>query len=285
MKIILSADRICDLPEDVLGHFDIETIPYHINLENTDYLDSVNIFPQDLYEAYWEKKILPKTSAVNVGEYLKYFEKWTSRGYSVIHFCLGSDLTSSYSNCKIAAEELGDVYVVDSGNLSSAVGLQLMDCRKMIDDGMDIKDIYEYFVDNKTKYHGGFVLSNLEFLKAGGRCSSLAAYGASILNIKVEIIVNNTCGSMTSGAKYRGPMKKVVPKFVNEKIRKYPDLKRDKICITHSGMDASIIDSVKNTIEKNMGIEKIYVCEASCTISTHCGPDCFGLFFATEDKY
>ena len=254
-------------------------------MDNKDYLDSVNIFPEDLYAAYREKNILPKTAAVNVVEYLDYFKKWTSKGYSVIHFCLGSSLTSSYENCRIAAEELGNVYVIDSGNLSSAVGLQLMDCRKMIDDGRDIKDINEYFKESKGKYHGGFVLDTLDFLKAGGRCSALAAYGASLLKLKVEIVVNNSCGSMKPGSKYRGSMEKVIFKFVKDKVDMYPDLKMDKICITHSGMDESYINAVKDTINDTMEVDEIYVCKASCTISTHCGPDCFGLFFATENSY
>lgn len=284
MKIILSADGICDLPKNVLKDYNIETIPYHIIIDGKEYFDNVNIYPKDIYEIYNEKNLLPKTSSINVIEYMEYFKKWIDEGYQVIHFCLGSSLTSSYQNCRIAAEELGNIKVIDSGNLSSAVGLQLMDCRKMIDEGIAIGDIEKYFNESSMKYHGGFVLNSLEFLKEGGRCSALAAYGASLLNLKLEIIVDNSCGSMKPGTKYRGSMERVIPKYIRDTFNEYKDIRKDVLCITHSGIEESMMKNLKGFIEESWGVEKIHICKASSTISSHCGPGTFGLFFATQDN-
>lgn len=282
MKIILSADRTCDITEEIRTQYNIETIPYHIILENKEYRDNVDIEPGDLYQAYWDRKVLPKTSAINVDEYIHYFEPWVKKGYAVIHFCLGSALTSSYQNCKLAAEELKNVYVLDSGNLSSAIGLQLMDCRKMIDDGMDAEELYTYFTKHTMRYHASFVLDTLEFMKAGGRCSSTTAFGANLLHIKPEIEVDNTCGAMKIGTKYRGNLERVLPKYVKDKLKQYPDIIKDKIFITHSGIDDTLITLVKNTINEVATFEKVYVSVASCTISCHCGPGTLGILFATE---
>lgn len=284
MKIILSADKTCDLTTELMETYDVSTIPYHISLEGNDYTDSIDITPDALYEAYRERKALPKTSAINAYEYTQYFEHWTSQGYAVIHFCLGSALTSSYQNCCVAASELENVYVVDSCNLSSAIGLQIIDCRKMIDEGKEAADIYEYFSHNQQKYHGSFVIDTYEFLKAGGRCSALAAFGANLLNIKVSIEVDNTSGSMGVGKKYRGKQERVLQQYVKDKLNQYPDIIKDKIFITHSGIDESLVELVKKTIEETMPFENIYVTTASCTISCHCGPGTLGILFATEEN-
>ncbi|MGN0350027.1 MAG: DegV family protein [Roseburia sp.] len=284
MKIILSADRTCDLTEELRETYGVEMIPYHISLEGKDYTDNVDITPEDLYQAFWDRKALPKTSAINVFEYKKYFEQWTSQGYAVIHFCLGSVLTSSYQNCCIAAEELENVYVIDSCNLSSAIGLQILDCRKKIEEGMTPEEIYEYFSNNQQKYHGSFVIDTYEFLKAGGRCSSIAAFSANLLNIKVSIEVDNTSGGMNVGKKYRGKQEKVLTQYVKDKLAQYPDIVRDKIFITHSGIDEKCIELVRKTIEEAMEFEHIYVTKASCTISSHCGPGTLGILFATEES-
>lgn len=284
MKIILSADRTCDLTAELKEQYQVETIPYHISLEGKDYTDSVDITPSDLYEAYWDRKALPKTSAINAYEYQQYFEQWTTQGYAVIHFCLGSALTSSYQNCCVAASELSNVYVVDSCNLSTATGLQIMDCRKMIDDGMEAADIHEYFSHNQQKYHGSFVVDTYEFLKAGGRCSAIAAFGANLLNIKVSIEVDNTSGSMGVGKKYRGKQERVLQQYVKDKLNQYPDIIKDKIFITHSGVDEHIVEIVRQTIEETMKFDHIYVTTASCTISCHCGPGTLGILFATEEN-
>ena len=284
MKIILSADKTCDLTEDLREKYQVETMPYHIHLEGKQYIDNEDIHPEDLYRAYWERKALPKTAAVNMAEYMDYFEKWTSQGYAVIHFCLGSALTSSYQNCVLAAGELKNVYVIDSCNLSTAISLQIMDCRSMIDANTPAEEIYDYFSHNRQRYHASFVVDTLEFLVAGGRCSSVAAFGANLLNIKVSIEVDNTSGGMGVGKKYRGNLQRVLKQYVKDKLSEYPDIVTDKIFITHSGIDDSYIELVRRTVEETMHFEHIYVTQASCTISSHCGPGTLGILSATENN-
>lgn len=282
MEIILSADRTCDLTEELRNEYQIVTMPYHIHLEGKDYIDNVDITPQELYQAYWDRKVLPKTAAVNTYEYVEYFKQWTEKGYAVIHFCLGSALTSSCQNARLAAEELENVYIIDSGNLSSATGLQVMDCRRMIEEGKEPEEIQRYFTENTQKYHGSFVVDTLEFLRAGGRCSAVAAFGANLLNIKPGIEVDNTNGSMAVGKKYRGKLEKVLPQYVKDKLAQYPDIITDKIFITHSGISDECVEIVKKTIAEIMHFDHVYVTVASCTISSHCGPGTLGILFATE---
>lgn len=291
MQIILSADSTCDLTEEMRSEFDVHTMPYHIHLEGKDYIDNVDITPEELYQAYWDRKALPKTAAVNTYEYTEYFSQWTTQGFAVIHFCLGSGLTSSCQNCKLAAEELENVYVIDSGNLSTATGLQVMDCRKMIEEGKGPEEIYRYFSENQQKYHASFIVDTLEFLAAGGRCSAVTAFGANLLNIKPCIEVDNTSGNMNVGKKYRGKLERVLVSYVKDKLAQYMgetgdagNIRTDKIFITHSGIDESYIAIVRQTIEEILHFERIYVTKASCTISSHCGPGTLGILFATKEK-
>ena len=282
MKIILSADRTCDLTPEMRERFQVETMPYHIHLEGQDYLDSEDIFPEDLYQAYWDRKALPKTAAVNTYEYMEYFKKFVEEGCAVIHFCLGSALTSSCMNAKLASQEYDNVYVIDSCSLSTGMGLQVMDCRKMIDEGKDAEEIYNYFNESQQKYHASFVVDTLEFLQAGGRCSALAAMGANLLNLKVGIEVDNTSGKMGVGKKYRGQLKRVLPQYVKDKLAQYGDIRTDRIFITHSGIDEQCIELVRQTILETMHFDEVLVSQASCTISCHCGPSTLGILFATE---
>ena len=78
-KIILSADSTCDLGDELKARYDVSYYPYHINLDGEEYLDNVTITTDKIYEAYWNKKVLPKTSAINVVEYMEYFKKWSWR--------------------------------------------------------------------------------------------------------------------------------------------------------------------------------------------------------------
>ena len=98
MKTIISADRTCDLNKELLNTYNVHTIPYSIELDGEHYYDNVDITLEEIFQAYKDKKVLPKTSAINVGESTEYFKSLVGGFTSeceVLHFCLGSALSSS----------------------------------------------------------------------------------------------------------------------------------------------------------------------------------------------
>ena len=281
-KIILSADSTCDLGDELKEKYQVHYYPFHIILEGQDYQDNVDITPEDIFQRYYEKKVLPKTAAINVREYVEYFRPFVEQGYEVIHLNLGSALSSAHQNCMLAARELEGVYPVDSGNLSTGIGHLVLDAGEMIKAGLEAKEIAEKMKERKGRVHSSFILDTLKFMSAGGRCSNVMALGANLLNIKPCIEVNNQDGSMDVGKKYRGSLKKVLPLYVKDKLQEYGEISRDKIFITHSGIDQEYIELVRRTIQEEMEFQNIYVTRASCTISCHCGPNTLGILFETR---
>lgn len=280
--IILSADSTCDLDPELKERYHVNYFPLHIILEGKDYTDNVDITPEDVYQAYYDRRILPKTSAVNVQEYIDHFRPWVGAGYEVIHINLGHALSSSYQNCCLAAEELGHVHVVDSGNLSTGTGLLVVAAGKMIAQGMDAASIADALRARTRKCHASFVLDTLTFLHAGGRCSAVAALGANMLKLKPCIQVDNRDGSMGVGKKYRGALDKVLVKYVKDELARYPDINTDLLFITHSGIPREYIDLVKKTVNDTIQFQEIHITKASCTISCHCGPNTLGILFETR---
>lgn len=105
-KIILSADSTCDLGDELRQRYHVQYYPFHVILDGKAYSDGVDLVPDQIYQVYEEKHILPKTAAINAAEYVEYFKKWTDQGYEVIHVTLGSGLSATYQNCCLAAKEL-----------------------------------------------------------------------------------------------------------------------------------------------------------------------------------
>ncbi len=281
-KIILSADSTCDLDTDLKERYHVNYFPLHIILNGKEYRDNIDITPEQVYQEYYDHKVLPKTAAVNAQEYIDHFRPWVEDGCEVIHINLGSALSCSYQNCCIAAEELGHVHVIDSCNLSTGTGLLVVAAGKMIEQGLDALSIAEALRARTAKCHASFVLDTLTFLHAGGRCSSLAALGANMLKLKPCIQVDNHDGSMGVGKKYRGSLDKALEKYVRDELEKYPDINTDLLFITHSGIPQEYIDLVRKTIDETMHFKEIHVTKASCTISCHCGPNTLGILFETK---
>ena len=281
-KIILSADATCDLPKELVEKFNVHIVPLHITFEGNDYLDNVDITADVIFDAYWKNKTLPKTAAINISEYSVLFENWVNEGYDVIHINLSSAISASHQNCKIAASEFENVYVIDSKNLSTAAGLIVMQAGKFIKEGFSAKEVYEKTLDKVSKAHASFVLDTLEFMKAGGRCSSVVALGANLLNLKPCISVDNETGKMGVGKKYRGDLSKVLPKYVADQLSMYDNIDTESIFVTHTVIDDKLVELVKSSIKENMNFENIYESVASCTISSHCGPATLGILFLTK---
>ena len=281
-KIILSADSTCDLDEELKERYHVNYFPLHINLNGKDYLDNVTITPEEIYQEYYDHKVLPKTAAVNVQEYIEHFRPWVEDGYEVIHVNLGHALSSSYQNCCLAAQELGHVHVIDSCNLSTGTGLTVVAAGKMIEEGLDAETIAEKLRGGTSRRHASFILDTLTFLSAGGRCSSVTAFGANMLKLKPCIQVDNRDGSMAGGKKYRGALDKVLVKYAKDELARYSDINTDLLFITHSGIPQDYIDLVKKTVEDTIPFKEIHITKASCTISCHCGPNTLGILFETN---
>ena len=282
--VIISADRTCDLPQEKVEQLQIPTIPYHINLEDKEYIDSVDIMPDDLYKAYWERKALPKTSAISMGEYIDFFTPMVEAGNTVVHLTLGSALSSSYNNCRMAAQEFdGKVFVIDSSSLSTGIGLLVLKACDMRDAGMEAAEIAKEITAMIPKSHASFVLDTLEFMAAGGRCSTVAAFGANLLKLKPSIKVHNDeNGAMKVDKKYRGEMSKVLVSYVKDQMALYPDIDTSRVFITHSGIEDRMVDTVREALLEHHEFGEILVSRASCTICCHCGPGTLGVLFLTK---
>lgn len=281
-KVIVTADSTCDLNDELKNRYGILTIPLHITMNDKCCEDMVNITPDDIYDNFYKTGSLPKTSAISIGEYMSFFRPFTEQGFEVVHINIGGALSSSAQNAAAAAKELSGVYAVDSYNLSSATGHLVIEAAKLAQQGLTGKEIAAKVSALRSKTHASFIIDKLNFLRAGGRCSTLAMLGANLLNLKPCIEVDNKDGSMTVGKKYRGKLDRVLAQYVDERLGQYDNIRKDRIFITHSGISREIEQAVYEQIKSRNYFDEIYITKASCTISSHCGPNTLGILFMTE---
>ena len=144
------------------------------------------------------------------------------------------------------------------------------------------KDIVDELNNMKKNLHSSFIINKLDFLHAGGRCSTVAALGANLLKLKPCIEVDNNDASMHVGKKYRGDLKSTLVKYISEKLSSYDNIDTKRIFIAYTEIDDETLLEIKEEILKNVKFEEIYTSQASCTISCHCGPGTLGILFMTK---
>ena len=280
IKII--SDSTADLPKELIEKYDIEVLPLSVTLGENSYKDGLEISAQDIFKYYEETKGLPKTSAVSVLEYTEAFTPWVEKGYDIIHFTISSTMSSCYQNACIAAVELGHVWSIDSANLSSGIGLQVVLAAELAAKGESAEVIAKHIAEAKTRVDASFILNQLEFLHKGGRCSGVAALGANLLKLKpcIEVVE----GKMKVGKKYRGAYEKCAIKYVRDRLEGNDNIETDIIFLTWTGVDAHLLKEIEKEIKKYHKFHTIIVNEAGSTITGHCGPGTFGILYFRKEN-
>ena len=163
-NIIIASDSTCDLSQELITRYQIKILPLGVSLGQKQFTDGVDITPDDIYAHYAATGELPKTSAVNIAQFDDFFREHTADGSSIVLFTISSDMSSTCSNAKIAAEEYDNVYVVDSQTLSSGSGLLVIAAAKMAAEGLCAKEIAERCEELVSRVDASFVVDDLDFL-------------------------------------------------------------------------------------------------------------------------
>ena len=279
-RIKITGDSTIDLSKELLTKNNITIFPLYVNMGDDSYRDGVTIVPDDIY-AYVEKTgVLPKTSAPSVGDYLEFFTKVKEDADTVLHFSLGSGFSSSFQNARIASEELDNVYVIDSANLSTGTGLLVLEACEMVKKGATAEEIIKEIEKLIPKVDASFIIHQLDYLAKGGRCSSLVAMGANVLKLRPTILVKD--GKMEVGKKYRGAYVDCVKNYIKDRLENGEGIRKKRVFITNTACDGKTLEVAINTVNDLVNFEEVLHTMASCTISTHCGANTLGVLFIRE---
>lgn len=278
--VAITADSPIDLTPELAEQFNIAIIPLYVTLADKTYRDGIDIVPEDIFKRYEAEKIIPRTSSIPIPDYIDFFRSFTDKGIAVVHFSLSSEISSTHQNALIAAEELEDVYIFDSLNLSTGIALLAEKACKMRDNHVEAEKIFEAVNALRGRICQSFVLDKLEFLRKGGRCSALTALGANMLSIHPSIEVR--AGKLELAKKYRGKIETIQLHFIDDQLNKHNDVNLETVFICHSGIPDVQLNAIRSLVTQNLDFKEIIVTKAGCTISTHCGPDCLGFAYLTN---
>ncbi len=281
-KIVITSDSTTDLSPELIERYGIKTLPMRITLGDKTYRDTIDIVPDDIYEHQRKYGELPKTCATNVGECTDFFKPFVDEGFSVIHFTISSEMSSTYNNSVIAASEFDNVYIVDTKNLSTGGGLLMLAACDMIKAGKSAKEIADECTRLAAYVDASFVIDSLEYLYKGGRCSALSVMGANLLKLKPCIEVKN--GKMGVGKKYRGKFAEVLKQYTEDRLANREDLVKTRVFITHAGCAKDVVDSIAQIVKSKGIFDEVYVTRAGCTVSSHCGANTLGVLFIRNSE-
>lgn len=289
---VLSCCSTADLSHQHFQQRDIQYICFHFTLDGKSYPDDLgqSIPFEDFYRAM-ANGADTRTSQVNTGEYLTYFESFLKSGQDVLHVSLSSGISGSFNSACVAAQELRakyperKLYVVDSLGASSGYGLLMDKLADLRDEGKTIDEVRDWAEAHRNQLHHWFFSTDLTFYVKGGRISKASGWFGTVLKICPLLNVNDE-GKLIPRFKIRGKSK-----VIREIVAKMEEHAQDghdysgKCFLSNSACleDAQAVARlVEEKFPKLNG--KVVINSIGTTIGSHTGPGTVALFFWGDER-
>ena len=264
---------IVDSTADLMPNFKsrVYTVPLTVHFGDEEFIDGVTIDHKTFYEKLIESDVLPTTSQATPDAFIKEFQKAKDAGEAAVVITLSSSFSGTYQSAVIAAEGFDNVYVVDSSSAAMGSGILVELAFRLLDSGMDAKEIAETLNEEKKKIVIVALVDTLEYLKKGGRVSKTVAFAGTLLNIKPVLSVTN--GEILMLGKARGS--KMGNNLLVQEIEKVGGIDFSKpILLGYSGISDALllkyIEDSKHIWEGNL--DEIRYTSVGSVIGTHAGP-------------
>jgi len=282
--IKITTDSTCDLSTDLVEKYNLDVLPLIVTLGEEDFYDEPDsLTTAQIFDFVAKNNILPKTAARSIEDYIDFFKNALKKADEIIHIGLSSELSSSYTNACLAAQEIGGdkVHIIDSKTLSSGIALLLIQAKKLADAGKSSKEIIDEVEKMVEKDQTSFVVDKLDYLYKGGRCSKFSFSIGSFLKIRPRLQLVD--GKIVNTGKDMGPQKMVLKKYIDFLVSKYPNPKKGSpVFFTHSFLPTEMVTELKEYVKSKGIFEEIIEQTAGSVISSHCGQGCFGLLYLYE---
>jgi DegV family protein with EDD domain len=274
VKIVV--DSTADLPPQLAADLNITVIPTRVMLGKENFKDGIDLTHEEFYERLKSDPQIPSTASPPPLEYELAFRDLLNEAKGVVSIHITAGLSSMYNNALIAAKRVSEsqIAVLDSGNVTLAQGLIAIEAAKAANQGATFKEVKEFVQSLIPRVYLLATINGLEFLRKGGRVSTLMASIGTLLNIKPILLVYH--GEISVASRVRA-WNKALAETV-ELARAHGPL--EKVYFIH----ANNPDSAKAMA--NMG-QSLYtpppeIFQAGPAIVTHGGPGSVGIAFLVK---
>lgn len=286
MAVKILSDSACDLPDEILEEYNIDTLPILVSKGEEEYLDKVTLDPKTMYDEM-RKGVVYKTAQIPPQMFSEKFEEIAKNNESVIYVCFSSGLSGTYNTSLIIRDETKrkypdlDIDIVDSRSASVGFGLLVYKAAKMAKEGKSKEEILKMLDFYVKHIEHIFTVDNLEYLFRGGRVTRAQAFVGGLLNIKPILDIPED-GTLRPIENVRG-RKKLLNRMIDimEERGGNADLTHQTIGINH-GDDLEGALTLKKMIEERYGCTDFVVNIIGCAIGAHAGPGTLSVFFLNE---
>ncbi len=276
-KVKIITDSSCDLDISYLDELNVHMCPLVTIFSDGEFLDRVEMSPEEFYKKLESTKDLPKTSQVTPTLFLEAFKKALEEDMEVLCLAFSSKLSGTYQSAVLAKEMLDNsekIHIIDTLSASVGQGLIVEKAALMAKENKNVNEITQEVFNMISKIKHLIGVGSLDMLKRGGRISSSKAIVGNLLGVRP--ILNVEKGEIFPLDKARG-RKGLIKKLIEILEESGEDIQNTRIGISYS-KEIEIAKELEGELNKK-GINNILISEIGAVIGSHVGPSTIALFF------
>lgn len=287
---IIATSSTCDLPRTWLDEHKVPFISYSFTINDQPAIDDCREESRAKIYAGMRNGDILKTSQINQPAYVEFFRKLLSEGKNVLFLDMSQKMSVSFENCRAAAEVVQEefpelsLYIMDTRCISGGLGMLVMHCVDMMEQGKSFDEVISWGEENKLKIAHRFTVDDLNYLKRGGRVSNASALVGTMLSIKPVLYVPDG-GTLDVVKKCIGRKKALhaILDGVLHDLSKVETAGKDMLILNADCLaDAEFIrDGVRNAYPD---FGEIRISSLGVVIGAHCGPGLLTAFYFCSER-
>ena len=279
-SILITTDSVCDLPETLRQEFNIPVCPYYVCTNEGRFLDEEELMAEELL-MHIARGGEGSSQPPDVEDYERFFAEKLTEAQNVIHITMAKNVSDGYQNAIEAAKSFENVTVVDSGHLSSSLGLSVLCAASMAEHHAAKEEIVDAIRRVERLISSAFIINSTHMMCRSGRISKKVQVICDALLLHPVLRLRKS--KMVVGGMEMGDFSRAAKKYIKRTLQDTENIDRRILFITYSGMEGKKLQYIQNLVRQYCPFEKIYLQKASSAIASNCGPGSFGLLFMRRD--
>ena len=279
--VMISTDSASDLPKNLVEKHQIAVIPYRVVTEGGEFMDGVETETEGILSYMEGEGNYAYSEPPEVSDYEEFFADQLTKAQRIIHIALAKNASKAYENALEASRTFDNVTVIDSGHLSSGLGLMVLCAAEFVGHGMAPDDIVKKMEFTKTQIKTSFIVTSTEYLARSGRVSSKVNTFCQAFMVHPVIVLKKS--SMKVGAIRVGTKDYAWKRYISSVLRNPREINKRILFITYVGLSNEELKEIKEQVKRKIAFENIICKKASPAIATNCGPGTFGLLFMKNE--
>ncbi|MBQ7564188.1 MAG: DegV family EDD domain-containing protein [Lachnospiraceae bacterium] len=281
IPILITTDSVCDLPKELVKKRGLAILPYHVNTPRGKFLDGIETESRELITYMKENIGDVRSQAPVLEEYEAFFAKQLQRASNIIHIAMASRVSTGFETATEAAGTFDNVTVVDSGHLSSSMGMMVLEAVRLAEAEKPVEEIVKELNELKERIHTSFIVEDTEYLTRTGHMNPVIGRLTQAFMLHPMPVLTLRKSRMGLGRICFGTKESAWKKYISSALSTTRPVDTKLLFITSAGLTQAELRQIEKEVRKIVTFEQVIFQKASSAISVNCGPGSFGLLFKT----